>query len=331
MRGPKPGDRRTHWSGRNLGELQNPQRCGEKRGSFLDRTGLLVSWIPNSWEVLGSSSYYNLGGDDWLMDRDARTKACGILTGKVALITGGASGIGKATAKLFAREGAVVTIVDVNVEAGEAVARAIGDDGGQAVFVRCDVTKASDCQQTVQKTVDRFGRLDILFNNAGVTRRTSVLETTEEEWDWVMAVNVKSIFLMSKAAIPVMIKAGGGVIVNTGSGWGLVGGKAAAAYCASKGAVIQLTKAMALDHGPQNIRVNAVCPGDTDTPMLASEAKQLGISIEQFLAESGQRPLGRAGRPEEIAQAVLYLASDVSSFVTGTTLLVDGGGLAGSR
>jgi NAD(P)-dependent dehydrogenase (short-subunit alcohol dehydrogenase family) len=265
-----------------------------------------------------------------MMASDGRAKAWGILTGKVALITGGASGIGRATAELLAREGAAVAIVDVNVEAGEAVARAIGDDGGQAIFVRCDVTKAGDCQQAVQKTVSRFGRLDILFNNAGVTRRTSVLETTEEEWDRVMAVNVKSIFLMSKAAIPVMIEAGGGFIINTGSGWGLVGGKDAVSYCASKGAVIQLTKAMALDHGPQNIRVNAVCPGDIDTPMLACEAEQLGQSHEAILLESVHRPLGRVGRPEEIAQAVLYLASDASSFVTGTTLLVDGGGLAGS-
>ena len=264
------------------------------------------------------------------MTTDARTKACGILTGKVALITGGASGIGKATAMLFAREGAAVAIADVNTEAGEAVACAIANGDGQAVFVCCDVTKAGDCQQAVEKTVARFGKLDILFNNAGVTRRASVIETTEEEWDWVMAVNVKSIFLMSKAAIPVMAEAGGGVIINSGSGWGLVGGKDAVSYCASKGAAIQLTKAMALDHGPQNIRVNAVCPGDTDTPMLADEAEQLGNSHEAILAESVLRPLGRVGRPEEIAQAVLYLASDASSFVTGTTLLVDGGGLAGS-
>jgi len=264
------------------------------------------------------------------MATDARTKACGILTGKVALITGGASGIGKATAELFAQEGAAVAIADIDVRQGKAVVNAIVDAGGEAMFVRCDVTKASDCQQAVEKTVSRFGKLDILFNNAGVTRRASVIETTEEEWDWVMAVNVKSIFLMSKAAIPVMVEAGGGVVINTGSGWGLVGGKDAASYCASKGAVIQLTKAMALDHGPQNIRVNAVCPGDIDTPMLAEEAEQLGQSHEAILAESVHRPLGRVGRPEEIAQTVLYLASDASSFVTGTTLLVDGGGLAGS-
>lgn len=264
------------------------------------------------------------------MSDQAKRKSCNILVEKVALITGGASGIGKATAALFARKGAAVTIADINVKAGEAVAEAIVDDGGEAMFVRCDVTRTSDCQRTVDRTVARWGKLDILFNNAGVTRRASVLETTEEEWDWVMAANVKSVFLMSKAAIPVMVKAGGGVIVNTGSGWGLVGGKDAVSYCASKGAVIQLTKAMALDHGPQNIRVNAVCPGDTNTPMLANEAEQLGQSHQAILAESVHRPLGRVGRPEEIAQAVLYLASAASSFVTGTTLLVDGGGLAGS-
>ena len=257
-------------------------------------------------------------------------KACGVLAGKVALITSGASGIGKATAELFAREGAAVTIVDLNAQEGQSVVQAIVGDGVDALFVRCDVSRARECQQAIGRTVERWGKLDILFNNAGVTRRASVIETTEEEWDWVMVVNVKSIFLMSKAAIPVMVEAGGGVIINTGSGWGLVGGKYAASYCASKGAVIQLTKAMALDHGAQNIRVNAVCPGDIDTPMLAGEAEQLGQSHEVILAESVHRPLGRVGRPEEIAQAVLYLASDASSFVTGTTLLVDGGGLAGS-
>jgi NAD(P)-dependent dehydrogenase (short-subunit alcohol dehydrogenase family) len=264
------------------------------------------------------------------MDTDVRTKARRGLTGKVALITGGASGIGKATAKLLSREGAAVTVVDIDAKAGNAVVQSVIHDGGNAMFVRCDVARADECQRAVDQTVERWGRLDVLFNNAGVTRRASVLETSEEEWDWVMAVNVKSVFLMSKAAIPEMIKTGGGVIVNTGSGWGLVGGKDAVSYCASKGAVIQLTKAMALDHGPDNIRVNAVCPGDTNTPMLAEEARQLGQSHDAVLAESVERPLGRTGRPEEIAQAVLYLASDASSFVTGTTLVVDGGGLAGS-
>jgi NAD(P)-dependent dehydrogenase (short-subunit alcohol dehydrogenase family) len=144
-----------------------------------------------------------------------------------------------------------------------------------------------------------------------------------------MAVNVKSIFLLSKCAIPVMAQAGGGAIVNTSSGWGLVGGRNAVSYCASKGAVVNMTRAMALDHGAQNVRVNCICPGDTDTPMLRNEARQLGESDEVFLAEAADRPLQRIGRPEDVARAVLYLVSDDASFVTGTALVVDGGGLAG--
>ncbi|MCJ7722560.1 MAG: SDR family oxidoreductase, partial [Anaerolineales bacterium] len=176
--------------------------------------------------------------------------------------------------------------------------------------------------------LEQFGRLDILFNNAGSVRRADVIETTEEEWDRVMDVNVKSIFLMSKYVVPVMAAAGGGAIINTSSGWGLKGGGNAVAYCASKGAVTNMTRAMAIDHGKQKIRVNAVCPGDTDTPMLRDEARQLGQTEEGFLAEAANRPLGRYAQPEEIAQAVLYLASDAASYVTGTALVVDGGGLA---
>jgi NAD(P)-dependent dehydrogenase (short-subunit alcohol dehydrogenase family) len=251
------------------------------------------------------------------------------LTGKVALITGGASGIGRATMLLFARRGAAVSVVDLDEAGAQAVAQQVVAQGGQAIVVRCDVSLAADCQRAVQQTVDRLGGLDILFNNAGIIRRASVLDTTEEEWDRVMAVNVKSIFLMSKHAIPVMAQAGGGVIINTGSGWGLVGGRDAVSYCASKGAVVNMTRAMALDHSRQNIRVNCICPGDTDTSMLRDEARQLGESDEHFLAKAADRPLQRIGRPEDIAQAALYLASDASSFVTGATLVVDGGGLAG--
>jgi NAD(P)-dependent dehydrogenase (short-subunit alcohol dehydrogenase family) len=253
----------------------------------------------------------------------------GRLSGKRALITGAASGIGRATALLFAREGAAVTVVDVDENGGQAVAQTILDEGGQAIFVRGDVTRAADCQRAVQETVDRLGGLDILFNNAGIIRRATVIDTTEEEWERVMAVNVKSIFLLGKYAVPAMAQSGGGAIVNTASGWGLVGGRNAVSYCASKGAVVNMTRAMALDHGAQNIRVNCVCPGDTDTPMLRSEAQQLGESEDAFLAEAADRPLQRIGRPEDIAQAVLYLASEDSAFVTGTALVVDGGGLAG--
>jgi NAD(P)-dependent dehydrogenase (short-subunit alcohol dehydrogenase family) len=253
----------------------------------------------------------------------------GVLQGKRALITGAASGIGRATARLFAREGARVALMDVDRAHGEAVARELESDGAESLFIYGDVSRAEDCMEAMDRVVATFGGVDILFNNTGVIRRVSVVETTEREWDWIMNVNVKSIYLMSRLAIPVMAKSGGGVIVNTASGWGLTGGRMAAAYCASKGAVVQLTKAMALDHGPDNIRVNCICPGDTRTPMLQQEARELGENSNRFLEEAADRPLGRVGSPEEVAQAVLYLASDSSSFVTGTALVVDGGGLAG--
>jgi NAD(P)-dependent dehydrogenase (short-subunit alcohol dehydrogenase family) len=252
------------------------------------------------------------------------------LQGKSALITGGAGGIGRATALLFAREGAAVGIVDLNQEAGREAAREISAAGGRAIFERADVTHAADCRGVVERVEQEFGGIHILFNNAGIIRRASVVEISEEDWDTVMAVNVKSIFLMSREVIPIMARAGGGSIINTASGWGLAGGPRAAAYCASKGAVVLLTKAMAIDHGRQNIRVNCICPGDTDTAMLRNEARQLGEAEDRFLNDSAQRPLGRVGRPEEIAHAALYLASDAASFVTGAALVVDGGGLAGS-
>jgi NAD(P)-dependent dehydrogenase (short-subunit alcohol dehydrogenase family) len=251
------------------------------------------------------------------------------LTGKVALITGAASGIGRAAALLFAHEGAAVVITDIN-QSGQEVAEDIVRSGGQAIFEHADVTQAADCQRVVERTMRELGAIDVLFNNAGIMRRASVVELREADWDRVMAVNVKSIFLMSRQVVPIMIKAGGGSIINTASGWGLAGGPRAAAYCASKGAVVLLTKAMAVDHGPQKIRVNCICPGDTDTGMLRNEAQQLGEREDVFLAASARRPLGRIGKPEEIARAALYLASDASSFVTGTALVVDGGGLAGS-
>ncbi len=224
-----------------------------------------------------------------------------------------------------------MSLVDLDENAGGELVREISAAGGRAIFERGDVTRDGDCRRVVESTVQEFDNIHILFNNAGIIRRASILETSEQEWDAVMAVNVKSIFLMSRVVIPIMARAGGGSIINSASGWGLVGGAKATAYCASKGAVVLLTKAMAIDHGPQNIRVNAICPGDTDTAMLRSEARQLGELEAQFLADSAKRPLGRLGRPEEIAQAALYLASDESSFVTGAALVVDGGGLAGHR
>jgi len=251
------------------------------------------------------------------------------LVGKKAIITGGASGIGRAAALLFASAGAAVMIADIDDQGGEAVVKKIHAGGGEGIYVHCDVTKAEDCQRTVQKTINSFGGVDILFNNAGIVQRASVIDTTEEQWERVMAVNVKSIFLMSKYTIPHMVQAGGGVILNTSSGWGLVGGRDAVSYCASKAAVVNLTKAMALDHGAQNIRVNCICPGDTDTPMLRVEARQLGENEKTFLDDAADRPLQRIGTPQDIAQAALYLCGDAASYVTGSTLVVDGGGLAG--
>jgi len=250
------------------------------------------------------------------------------LKDKVALITGGASGIGRATAILFAEEGASVVFADIDAESGEFVLQEIRQVSERVIFVRCFVTSAEVCRGAVEATVEAFGGLDILFNNAGIVRRADVLTTTEAEWDHVMDVNVKSIFLMSKYAIPYMIKRGGGTIINTSSGWGLKGGGCAVSYCASKGAVTNMTRAMAIDHGKDNIRVNAICPGDTDTPMLHDEAGQLGQDYEAFLAESAQRPLRRYAQPIEIARSVLYLASDLASYVTGANLAVDGGGSA---
>ena len=252
------------------------------------------------------------------------------LDGKIALITGAASGIGRAAALLLAREGASVVLTDLNESAGQTAATEITQDGGHAIFEPADVTRAADCQRVTERAVRDFGGIHILFNNAGIIRRASVVELSETDWDRVMAVNVKAIFLMSRQVIPIMAAVGGGSIINTASGWGLAGGPRAAVYCASKGAVVLLTKSMAIDHGPQNIRINCICPGDTDTAMLRNEAQQLGESDDKFLMEAARRPLGRVGKPDEIAQAALYLASDASSFVTGTALVIDGGGLAGS-
>ena len=249
---------------------------------------------------------------------------------KVTLVSGGGSGIGKACAKLLSIAGAKVVILDIDIERGKEVARDINDQGGQALFLKCDTSNDKSCQIAIEHTIDEFSRLDILVTAAGITTRASVLETSEDDWDKIMAVNLKSVYLLSRYSIPIMTQLGGGAIINISSGWGLVGGKDAAAYCASKGAVVLLTKAMALDHGPQNIRVNCICPGDTDTPMFRSEAAELGITYDQLVKESSDsRPLGRVGTPMDIAQAILFLASEASSFITGSILVVDGGGLAG--
>jgi NAD(P)-dependent dehydrogenase (short-subunit alcohol dehydrogenase family) len=250
--------------------------------------------------------------------------------GKVALITGGTSGIGEATAILFADEGAAVAVVGRDEGRGRAIEERIRSSGGQAIFVRADVRDANDCRGAVDATVEAFGRLDVLFNNAGVYVENDTIGCSEDEWDAQVDTSLKGTFLMSKFALPHMIAQGSGSIVNCSSGWGLEGGQKAVAYCAAKGGMVVMTKAMALDHGPQGIRVNAVCPGDTDTPMEHEDAANKGMTWDEYVhwATDG-RPIPRMAAPEEVARAVLFLASDEASFITGAAIPVDGGGVAG--
>lgn len=250
------------------------------------------------------------------------------LAGKVAIVTGGGGGIGSATAKAFAAEGAKVVVVDINPDAAQACADEIVAAGGTALAAPADVSAEADIARVVEAAVEAFGTVNVVFNNAGIIRRTTVEDITVEEWDRVFAVNVRSIYLMCRAVVPIMAAAGGGSIINTGSGWGLKGGGRAVSYCASKGAVVNLTRALAIDHGPQSIRVNSVNPGDVNTDMLRNEASQLSQDAQSFLAEAADRPLGRMGEAAEIAAAVVWLASDEASYVTGSALSVDGGGNA---
>ena len=250
------------------------------------------------------------------------------LANKVALITGGTSGIGQATALLFARQGARVAITGRDEIRGNSVIEQIVKENGQAIFVRADVRNADECRRAVEQTLSTFSRVDILFNNAGVFYPHTTLDCSEEEWDLQIDINLKGTFLMSKQTLPSMIAQGSGVIINNSSGWGIVGGDAAVAYCASKGGIVLLTKAMAIDHGRQGIRVNCICPGDVDTPMLPEDARLRGLDWQSYLAGCANRPMGRIGTADEIAKAALFLASDDSSFMTGATLVVDGGGTA---
>ena len=245
-------------------------------------------------------------------------------SGSVVLVTGAASGIGHAIAALFLQRGARVAAVDLHWshQAVEALS--------EALIIQADVSDEASCIDVVGQVHQVFGALDVLVNCAGITRRASVVDTSAEEWDQVINVNLRSVYLMSRQALKLMQTRKKGNIVNIASGWGLVGGGRAAAYCASKGGVVLLTKAMAIDHGPDGIRINCVCPGDTDTPMLRFEAQELGFPAQALLDAAHSRPLGRAGRPDEIAEAVAFLAGPSSSFMTGAAMVVDGGSLAGS-
>ena len=251
------------------------------------------------------------------------------LIDKVALITGGNSGIGKATAILFAKEGAKICLTGRNETRCKKVIEEIKEGGGQAIYVIADVRSSAECQKTVETTMKAFGQLDILFNNAGVYFPNNAVDCSEEEWNLTIDINLKGTFLMSKFALPHMVAQKSGVIINNGSGWGIVGGNEGVSYCASKGGVVIMTKAMAIDHATQGIRVNCLCPGDVKTPMLDEDARMRGMTWEEYHKQDvAQRPMGRMGTPEEIAKAALFLASDDSSFMTGATLIIDGGGTA---
>jgi NAD(P)-dependent dehydrogenase (short-subunit alcohol dehydrogenase family) len=250
------------------------------------------------------------------------------LNGKAAIVTGAASGIGRAIAIRLAEMGAAVAVLDKNVEGGRETVSLVAQLGGEATFISCDASSQAACREAVQQVIATLGRIDILCNNAGVTVRKDILALEEEEWDAVLDVTLKSVYLLSREVIPHMIHQGGGTIINTGSGWSLKGGPKAVAYCAAKAGVLNLTRAMAIDHGKDNIRVNCVCPGDVNTPMLASECRQLGETPEQFMKEAANRPLGRVGTPDDVANAVLFLASDMSKWITGAHIVVDGGGVA---
>lgn len=258
----------------------------------------------------------------------------GKLSGNVAIITGATSGIGKATALLFSEEGADVVITGRRAGLGQRLEREIREQGRRCLFVEADHCQTDHCSRVVERTLAEFGRIDILFNNAGIVTGGTAETTTEELWNATLAINVTAVWQMSRLVLPHMRRQGKGVIVNNGSDWSVVAGKDAFPYIMSKGAVAMMTKAMALDYARENIRVNAVCPGDTlvDRWLDASRGyfeSSDPVSLEAAMQESSAYiPMGRFGKPEEIAKAVLFLASDDSSFVTGHLLLVDGGNTA---
>lgn len=246
---------------------------------------------------------------------------------RVALVTGGASGIGLATAERFLEEGATVVIADMSRSGGEAAVEALAGRGrGTVTAVPCDVTRRDEVARLVDGVVAAHGRIDILFNNAGYFVPNELHEVAEDDWARILAVNLGSVYQVSRQVVPRMLAQGKGAIVNNSSVCGLVGDQRSAAYCATKGAVAQLTRAMALDYARRGIRVNAICCGEIDTPLFVREAAQLGMTVDALRAKLDEaHPIGRIGRPREAADAVVFLASDEASFITGVLLPVDGG------
>lgn len=254
------------------------------------------------------------------------------LKDKVAVVTGATSGIGKATALRFAEEGAALILTGRRIELGETVAAECQAKGARCLFVPADHTKEADCQRVVEAAISEFGRIDILFNNAGIVTKGMAHDTPEEVWRETLEINVTAVWRMSKLVLPHMLKQGKGAIVNNGSDWSVVAGKNAFPYIVSKGAIGMMTKAMALDYARAGIRVNAICPGDTFVDRWMEKGYFEGsdpVTLEEAIKEaSDYLPMGRFGKPEEIANAVLFLASDEASFITGHLLLADGGNTA---
>ncbi|HOT05590.1 MAG: SDR family NAD(P)-dependent oxidoreductase [Atribacter sp.] len=244
---------------------------------------------------------------------------------KKVFISGGATGIGEVAALLFAQQGAIVTIFDRDIENGEKCLQKVLDGGGRGIFISGNLIYPEEIEKAIDQSLKTYGGIDILINNAGVESPYSVHEMPIEEWDRVMAVNLRGMYLMAKAVIPIMKKSGGGAIVNTASISGLLGWPISAAYCASKGGVIQLTKQMAVDYAQDNIRVNCIAPGTTLTPLIERIFQQESEPEKAKQQISQMHPLGRFAQPEEIAQAILFLASEDASFITGAVLPVDGG------
>lgn len=264
---------------------------------------------------------------DWIQstrgEEEMTQDKSGNFAGKVAFVTGAANGIGRATAVAFARAGASVVVADVAEQGNEDTAAMIEGFGGRVLALRCDVTSAEDVKTTVARAAGTFGRLDFAFNNAGIEQPLKpAAEITESEWDRLFAVNLRGVFLCMKEEIPLMLKQGGGVVVNTSSGAGVKGIAGQSAYCATKFGIIGLTKAAALDYASSNIRVNAVCPGIIETPMMDRFTGGTPEGRERVIA---QEPIGRMGRPEEIAATVVWLCSKGAAFVVGHAMIVDGG------